>query len=207
MLKKKLMAVVAACALALALPTAAFAAGDWSTNAYPGTVNSESTTTAGYLYTSNVTVTSKGMGLSVSGPESAIGESVTVTKADGSQVASGEMSKNAMTGKATFQVNVNALGDTFPATFTVKVIDPDYVAPVTPPATTDTTDPAADNTDNGTAGSTDNSAADDKKAADNSKTSPKTGVDMGGIALATASALAAAGCVAFALRKKIAINE
>ncbi len=211
MLKKKLMAVVAACALALALPTAAFAAGNvWTVEAFgseeiaAGTKaiasNIQESTDGKYLYEADVTITNAipdGDVYVAATDSQYAGADVIVT---GDISTSGKLTDNGMYPDYWFKINENTQN------VHVKVANPNYVAPV-PPATTDTTDPAADNTDNGAADNTDNSASDDKKAADNSKTSPKTGVDMGGIALATASALAAAGCVAFALRKKIAINE
>lgn len=216
MLKKKLMAVVAACALALALPTAAFAADGWNfgpgSMQFAGCMTNQSfdTTAEGYECVATFDVTGEHDAATpvLNGPVSAVGAQVTVS---GAVNATGTMIKaNGMGGEiARFAINVpeNVTG-----TITVKVGNGPAV---TPPAATDTTDPAdttdkanntkpaASNTNNGTAGSTNNTA----KAADGSKTSPKTGVDMGGVALATAGALAAAGCVAFALRKKIAINE
>lgn len=218
MLKKKLMAVVAACALALALPTAAFAADGWD---FGNTINGPSidnesfdTSSESYLCKASVDVSnaSSGAKLSLTGPESAIGANVAIS---GALTGTGTMGTGvfAPTGAkyATFSIDIPT-GTTGTVTFTIT-----KSAPAPAPAPTDPTDqntPAVDNTDNGTAGNTDNAAADDNNAAsdsenatDKSKTAPKTGVDMGGFALATAGALAAAGCVVFALRKKIAINE
>lgn len=268
MLKKKLIAIVAACALTLALPTAAFAADaspdDWSLSSGSTLatldVSNKSVSEAGFLFTCEVKVPANVGTLTIKGPGSAANEIIKVIdKNTKSEVVSGKLAfqpigsaSQFLIPKMTLESALKKAGNlTLPATFLIKVEDSNYDPtsesntppatndPTTPPAPTKPTTPTTPTDDNNsgssTGGSTNNSSSDNDsnssstttnmpatnetanridntannaaKSANSDKTSPKTGMDTNGIALVTIGALAAAGCVAFAIRKKLNINE